>query len=146
MPNTEEPIIEEWIKYMHEIVGAPDENTYFIGHSIGCQAIMRYLQTVEQKVGGTVFIAGWFVLYNLDEEEIKIAKPWIETPIDFEKVKSVSKKHSLIISDNDPFGGFEGNIENFKKLNVKINILSDAGHIEDAELPIALEEILRISK
>ena len=33
-----------------------DENTYFVGHSIGCQAIMRYLESVDvKKIGGVLF-------------------------------------------------------------------------------------------
>jgi predicted alpha/beta hydrolase family esterase len=146
MPNAEEPKIEEWVSHLAKLVGTVDENTYFIGHSIGCQAIMHYLQTIDRKIGGTVFIAGWVVLNNLDKDELEIAKPWIDTSIDFKKLKSVSENYSLIISDNDPFGGFEENKEAFEKMDAKIAILQNAGHIEDAELPIAFEELLRISK
>lgn len=145
MPNTEIPVIGEWVSHLSELVGIPDENTYFVGHSIGCQTIMRYLQTINAKVGGAIFIAGWFVLNDLDEEEQAIAKPWIETPIDFEKLKNVSQNYSLLISDNDPFGGFEKNIENFKKMSAKVNLMPGAEHIEYIKLPIALKEIIRIA-
>lgn len=146
LPNTETPIIKEWVNYLSQLVGLPDENTYFVGHSIGCQTIMRYLQTIEQPIGGAIFIAGWFTLNNLDAEEEEIAKPWIDNPIDSEKLKQLTKNYSLIISDNDPFEGFEENIENFEKIDAKINVMPGAGHIEDIELPIALDELLRISK
>ncbi len=143
MPNTENPKIEEWVSRLAGLVGTADENTYFIGHSIGCQAIMRYIQTIDQKIAGALFIAGWFVLDNLeDDEDPEIARPWIEEPIDFEKLKVASENYTLLISDNDPFGGFEKNIEEFKKMNAKIIILKGAEHIEDVELPIALEEVL----
>ena len=37
-----------------------NENTNFIGHSIGCQTIMRYLETKEVcKIGGILFVAPW---------------------------------------------------------------------------------------
>jgi len=146
MPNTNEPVIEEWVTYLAKLVGTPDKQTYFMGHSIGCQAIMRYLQTIDTKIGGAVFIAGWVVLHNLEDEEIPIAKPWIETPLDFEKLKTLTKNYSLIISDNDPFGRFEENEVAFEKLGAKIIVLKNAGHIEDAELPVALEKILKYSK
>ncbi len=36
-------------------------------------------------------------------ESIAIAKPWVETPIDFAKVKVHINKAIAIFSDNDPF-------------------------------------------
>lgn len=46
---------------IHGWGGHPDENTYFIGHSIGCQSIDRYLEILpsETKIGGVVYVAGW---------------------------------------------------------------------------------------
>jgi predicted alpha/beta hydrolase family esterase len=148
MPNADEPVIEEWVNYISELVGMPDKETYFLGHSIGCQAIMRYLQTIDHKIGGAVFLAGWFVLENLEPEEIPIAAPWVDrSTINFQKLKEVSGNYVEIISDNDPFGGFEENKKIFlEELGAKIIVLNNAGHIEDAKLPVALEELLRISK
>ncbi|PIN87901.1 hypothetical protein COV12_01405 [Candidatus Woesearchaeota archaeon CG10_big_fil_rev_8_21_14_0_10_32_24] len=42
MPNSEEPKIDVWVSYLKEKVGAPSLDTYFVGHSIGCQTILRY--------------------------------------------------------------------------------------------------------
>jgi predicted alpha/beta hydrolase family esterase len=144
MPDTENPSIGKWVSYLADLVGSPNENTYFVGHSIGCQTIMRYLQTIDAKVDGVLFIAGWFVLENLENEDILIAKPWIGTPIDFEKLRNVSEKYTVLISDNDPFEGFEENKNSFEKLGAKIIIMKGAGHIENIELPIALEELLKM--
>ncbi|MGV8172428.1 MAG: RBBP9/YdeN family alpha/beta hydrolase, partial [Candidatus Woesearchaeota archaeon] len=93
MPNPEIPQIEEWITELKRVSGNIDEKTYFIGHSIGCQTILRMLEKHEsEKAGGAIFLAGWF---NLKEDSFKedpisepqswaIAKPWIETKIDFD--------------------------------------------------------------
>ncbi len=82
MPDTDAPAIEKWMERLRFVVGIVDENTYFIGHSIGCQSVMRFLETSDAIVGGAIFVAGWFDLTNQDEEEKMIAKPWLETPID----------------------------------------------------------------
>ena len=103
MPNTEYPKIDEWVGFLREKVGEPDENTYFVGHSIGCQTILRYLESLEnKKVGGAIFVAGWFHLNGLKEEEIGIAKPWLETSVDFGKILKATNKFTAIFSDNDP--------------------------------------------
>ena len=43
LPDAENPRIYKWVPKLAEIVGVPDEQTYFIGHSMGCQTIARYL-------------------------------------------------------------------------------------------------------
>ena len=52
MPDTEIPVIEKWVAKFVDVVGIPDRHTYFVGHSIGCQAILRYLETIHEPVGG----------------------------------------------------------------------------------------------
>ena len=61
MPNTDNPKIEKWVKYLEENIKDVDEQTYFIGHSIGCQTIMRYLEKLHKhkKIAGCVFVAQW---------------------------------------------------------------------------------------
>ncbi|MFA5062439.1 MAG: alpha/beta fold hydrolase [Patescibacteria group bacterium] len=133
MPDTDAPDIAKWVGYLAELVGKPDENTYFVGHSIGCQTIMRYLQGLNPgaKVGGVVFVAGWFQLQNLNEEEKVVAKPWLETPIDFAKIReAVGENITVLLSDNDPFGALEKNKKIFEnKLHAKIILLHKKGHI-----------------
>ena len=149
MPNSKEPKIEEWVEYLEAKVGALDENTYFVGHSIGCQAILRYLERQDNsKAGGAIFVAGWFNLEGLEEEGeevVAVAKPWIETPIDLKKVRSILLQSILLISSNDPYGALEENKKNFSELGTKIVQVENAGHFckEDGykEFPLLLEEL-----
>ena len=124
MPDSNEPKIETWVDYLKEVIIKPDEETFLVGHSIGCQTILRYLETLnlKEKVGGAVFVAGWFslVMYESDEEK-RIAKPWIENPIDFEKVRSHCKNFSAIFSTDDPFVSINDNAPIFRgRLGIKI--------------------------
>lgn len=154
MPNTSEPEIESWINHLSKVVGKINENTYFIGHSIGCQTIMRYLESIDKKnkVGGLVFVAGWIKLANLENEEVEdIAKPWLNTPIDFSKVKEKTNKIVVILSENDPFNFLKENENTFKeKLNAKVIIEKNKGHFaqDDGinELPSALNALLEMAK
>ena len=144
MPHPEKPTIIDWVDYLSSAVGEPDTNTYFIGHSIGCQTILRYIEKVGKPVGGIICVAGFFRLLNLaTDEEKEIAKPWIETPIDFEKIKKQTNKITAIFSDNDPDVDLS-NKELFEKnLNAKIFIEHNKGHFSDdasiKELPSVLE-------
>ena len=48
MPNSEKPEIEEWVGYLSEQAGEVDKDTYFVGHSIGCQTILRFLEKLPE--------------------------------------------------------------------------------------------------
>jgi len=139
MPDTAAPKINAWVGKLSEIVGKINEDTYFIGHSIGCQTILRYLETlpVTTKIGGVVLLAPWMhldkkTMKEEGEEGIEIAKPWVETPLNWSKVTShIKGKIVAIFSDNDPYVPLTDS-EIFKeKLNAKIIIEKEKGHFTD---------------
>ena len=152
MPDAEKPQIDLWVPKLIEVVGTPDEQTYLIGHSMGCQTILRYLQTIDQKIGGIALVAGFFTL-NLGDtegpESTAIAEPWLTTPIDTEKVKKNFNAGVAIFSNNDPYVTLD-NEKAFKdRLGVHTIILNNKGHFSGSEgiteLPVVLEELLKIS-
>jgi len=148
MPNTDTPTIEGWIPFLEKEIGKIDEETYFVGHSIGCQTILRYLESLPEgtRVGGAVFVAPWIALTGLEtEEEKSIAQPWIETKIDLENVKTKLKKAIAIFSDNDPYVPMI-NMRLFReKLGAEILLEGHKGHFTSqdnvAQLPAALESL-----
>ena len=156
MPHPITPTIKDWINHLKKVVKNPDKHTYFIGHSIGCQTVLRYLQILNKKVGGCVLIAPYM---HLDEQTIKeegeevwrVARPWMETPIKWKKILSnLNKKTTCIFSDNDPYVPLTDSKLFKKNLNAKIIIEHNKGHFAPFnkinKLPSALKEILQISK
>ncbi len=154
LPEADMPKIEPWVKGLSEAVGKPDSQTYFVGHSIGCSTIARYLDTLSAntKVGGAVFVAGFFKrLTKLEGEEAKeIVNPWLTTPLDFDKVKNILGKSVAIFSDNDPYVPLDNQDDFRDKLGSKIIIEHNMGHFSGStgttQLPIALEKLLEIAK
>lgn len=152
MPDAAEPKIDIWIPHLAQLVAKPGEQTFFVGHSIGCQTILRYLESLpaSKRVGGAVFVAGWFVLSDLETEEEKIiGRPWIETPIDFAKVRGILKGNVAIFSDDDPVVPLEENKKRFEAcLGSKIIVENGKGHLSGGdgvtELHSALKAILEM--
>lgn len=150
MPETTHPQIEKWVNKISEVVGIPDADTYFVGHSIGCQAIMRYLQTLpdEIKITKAVFVAGWFNLTGLEEEGqeiVDIAKPWLETQVEYEKIKNVCQSVEVFISSNEPFGCIEENKKIFEEgIGAHVTILPNKGHFTEDDGITELPEILEL--
>jgi len=153
MPNPEHPKIEEWVSFLERLVGEPDEETFFVGHSIGCQTILKYLETLPEniKIGGVIFVAGWVNLVNLSgPEEEKIAEPWLKTPIQWDKVIQHTNNFVAIFSDNDQWVPLTDS-EIFKeKLGAKIIIEHEKGHFSGSdnvtEIPTVLNELLKMVK
>lgn len=157
MPNSEEPEIKAWVGKLKEIVISPDKNTYFIGHSIGCQAILRYLENLDAKIkiGGIIFIAPWVSLNTkiIEEEDgkegMEIAKPWLDTPILWDKIKKHINKFVCIFSDNDPYVPLANKKIFEERLSSKVIIENNKGHytqddkVEKSQ--IVIKELLRVS-
>lgn len=149
MPNPAQPEIEAWVSHLTQIAPDIDEHTYFVGHSVGCQTIIRFLEKLpaKTKVAGVVFVAGWFTLTGLEtDEERQIAQPWLETPIDFAKFKTHTDHITAIFSTNDKFVPKENQQLFREHLGAQIIVESDRGHFseyDDAfELPLVLDTIL----
>src|SRR3989344_8977610 len=144
MPDSENPKIEKWIKYLEENIKDVDEETYFIGHSIGCQTILRYLEKLHKhkRIAGCVFVAPWFNLINLEADELKIAHPWINTKIDFSRILDHCNNFLAIFSKNDHYVHLD-EIEKFKKnLGAKIIIKEKQGHFTEEDKIKKIPEIL----
>lgn len=146
MPNSQEPKIEEWVPFLTKLVSEVDENNFFIGHSIGCQTIMRYLETVyPKKVGGIIFVAPWFNLTNLEDEESEvIARPWTQSSIDLEKVKNATDNINVFMSGNDPFVPLSDKKIFEEKLGAKVIIESNKGHYTEDDDIIEMPNLLKI--
>ena len=136
MPDLNYPKIETWVPYLKEVVGKAKSTDIFIGHSIGVSTILRYLETSPEsvKVEKVIMVAPWAVsLSNLDDsDDEETAKPWLETPINFEKVKTKADEFIAIFSDNDPYVPLDENKKVFgEKLNAEIFVEHSKGHFNN---------------
>ncbi len=153
MPDAAAPKMESWIPFLAQLVGKADSQTFFVGHSIGCQTIIRYLETLPAniKIGGCVFVAGWYDLRNLDtEEEKRIAGPWVKTPRNDAKIKNIlSDKAIAIFSDDDPWVDSKNIIDWQVKAGAQTLLLRGQGHFNEEsgikELPEALKAVLELA-
>ena len=149
MPETEAPKIESWVSLIKEKIKTADKDIILIGHSIGCQTILRAIEQSPEttQIEKIILVAGWFTLQGMEtEEEEAIAQPWLETPINLDKVKKRVKKIVAIFSDNDPFVSLE-NVKVFKeKLGAEIIIQPGQEHFNNKTALIVLKKVLETGK
>jgi predicted alpha/beta hydrolase family esterase len=149
MPNPDYPQIEPWVSTLQKTIPHLDEHTYLVGHSIGCQTILRYLERVHEteEVGGVVLVAPWTKLkpesYEKPEEKA-IAKPWLETPIDWKKIFCHDHNTTCIFSEDDPYVYIE-EAEFFRnKLNADIILEKDMGHFTIYDQMTTFPQLLHV--
>ena len=156
MPDAGKPMIQNWVPAISEIVENSDPQTYFVGHSMGCQAIVRYIESLPGgvRVGGAIFVAGFFKRLTGLEDDLEtqeIRRHWLETSLNLERAESHLNKSVAIFSDNDPFVPLDNQDDFREKLNSQIIIEHSMGHFSGSsdnvtELSIVLEKLLEIAR
>lgn len=147
MPHAEAPKVAEWIGAIKTAVGRPTATTYFVGHSLGCIAVLRYIATLPKtaRLGGCVFVAGFSG--NLQISEIS---EFYSLPFDVEKTKSHCPKFVAIFSDNDEYVSMERSLEFQKSLGAKAILEKGKGHFTKSEgveaLPSVFKSIVELSQ
>lgn len=108
MPEPSEPALVPWLDCLRASIVVPDGETFLVGHSIGCQAILRFAEKLPpgSRVGGAVFVAGWMQLSPLALEgprDEAVIREWFSAPLDFPRIRSVIPRSVAIFSDDDPY-------------------------------------------
>jgi len=135
------PILGKWKALLKKAVGKPDENTYFVGHSAGCQTILHYLAELPEgtKVGGVVLVAGW-----TDDLGIPELANFFAKPLDWTKARKCSERFFALYSDNDPYVKSYHAEELEDKLGAEATLVEGKKHFGQEDRVNKLPEVLNI--
>lgn len=143
MPNSSEPDPEEWIGHLSESVEGLGENVFFVGHSLGCVTLLRYLQHARRdaQIGGLVLVSGFVrALPNLPELDAFVAGE-----LDYPRIVDLSKHRVAIASKNDDTVPFSYSRELADSIQAEFLEVENGGHFLDSEgfttLPIVYEAL-----
>jgi predicted alpha/beta hydrolase family esterase len=159
MPHPDGPSIPEWVDFIAKLVGEPDSTTVMIAHSLGCVAVLHYLETLGKNtmsVGKTVLVAGRFptgmspaeVEDKIDGDEV--LKPWFTSKVDPKMVRLAAGKCTVILSDDDPYVSIDDAKASFQgNLDAEIIVEHGKGHFNEDdninELPSALNAVVSLA-
>lgn len=144
MPDSEHPDQDVWVDYIKENVKNPDENTYFVGHSLGGITILRYLESLPDatKIGGIVLVASFARPIGYTEPD-----GFCQTIVNFEKIKKMtSNKIVLIHSDNDAYVSNEVGKHLHDNLGCKLISIHNGGHLTSSDGYVQFPEVLEALK
>lgn len=135
-PTPDAPEIEPSVAELRSRLQEPRE-TLFVGHSVGCQVVLRTLAALGRPADGVLLVAGW---WTVDEPWDSI-RPWIDTPVETERI--IADRMRVLLSDNDPFtADYETTRRLFeRRVGATVEIHPGAKHFNGAEEPAVLEAI-----
>jgi uncharacterized protein len=139
LPHSDNPLFIEWAEEMNNY--PIDEETIFIGHSLGAPFILALLE--QHKVRAAYLVSGF--ISTLDNKYGKKMISFTERSFDWDAIKRNCKFFRVIHSDNDPYVPLERAEEVAKKLHTQVYIIPGAGHFNTeagfTEFPQLLELI-----
>ncbi|RKG86084.1 RBBP9/YdeN family alpha/beta hydrolase [Corallococcus terminator] len=140
MPTPSAPTVDGWVSTVASAVGpVPAPSTVFLGHSVGCQALMRYLVTLPpgHTVEGALFVAGWFEI----DTPWDTLRPWLDTPLDFDRVRAALRRCVVLLSDSDPYtSDWRRNTRLFEeRLGAEVRLIPGGRHFNNPQEPAVLE-------
>lgn len=148
MPDTEDPQLSKWLSHLKEVIGEPDEELVLIGHSLGCAAVLRYLESLpkDSQVGKVILVAAF-----TDQIGHREFDSFFKKPFNFEKIKTKSVTGFYVFQSNDdPYVTEQYGIRLEEDLGAELFIKNAAGHMSGPldekesckELPEVVEEAL----
>ncbi len=125
-PTPENQTSETWFKVFDSYKDHIDEDTIFIGHSLGGSFLLRVLESLSKPIKAAFFVAtpiGIPPIVNWSGDQ-----PFVGHPFDWHKIKQNCHHCYVYHSDNDPYVGLENGKQLAKNLNVELTFVSGAGH------------------
>jgi predicted alpha/beta hydrolase family esterase len=144
-PTPENQSLEKWLFSFKEYEDKLNDQTIFVGHSLGPAFILNLLQRISIKISSCYLVAPFVQLLN-DPEFDTVNETFVTCKFDWENIKQHCKDFYVYYSDNDPYVPQEASLFVADKLNAKTTVLHNAGHINRSsgfeEFPFLLNEIL----
>ncbi|GAB2962091.1 alpha/beta hydrolase [Hymenobacter coalescens] len=141
MPSWEVPKISNAAAYLAKMLPAERlqrQETYLVGHSVGCLAILNHLAAIHRQapgvqVGGVLCVAGWFLIDNPWQDILN----WMNAPVDFEGARQAIPADKLVVmlSDDDPYtSGYQQNEKLWlERMHAHVNILPGRQHFSASQ-------------
>lgn len=143
MPHAALPKLGEWLLTLRELISLPDEETYLVGHSLGCYTILKYLETLpdNQRIGGVVMVAGFS---GALKHPIPILQKYYEKGLNYPKILLHCSNFVAIYSERDNYVRAESAREFQQHLGAKLIENNNWEHFSGVEGIKELPEVLRV--
>lgn len=148
MPDSGDPHLEAWLNHLRKNVLNIDENTIFIGHSLGCVTALRYILEKNIKIKGAILVSG-FINENPMDEQTESLQEFVEAPLDIARIKNLISSRIVITATDDDIVPTEATQKLAEALDANLIILSSGKHFiaRDGytDFPVLLNEMYKLT-
>ncbi|MFD5654664.1 RBBP9/YdeN family alpha/beta hydrolase [Streptomyces sp. NPDC127039] len=143
LPDSADPEPGAWVSAAAEAIGAPDDRTAVIGHSLGCVTALHALDRIDGpwKLGALVTVAGFVspapALPELDHFTSDILR--------VARLAGHIRRRAVVRSDNDTFVTPSLTTELGRLLHAEEVVVPGAGHFRAAEGITSLPEVAALA-
>lgn len=148
MPNSAAPRPDQWQQTLQQQVIHADRNTWFVTHSLGSIAVLRYLADRQDlsTIGGIVLVSG----FNEHLSNIPELDPFLRPDLDYAKIIRVTHTRMVIAAANDVVVPAPFSQRLARQLDAQFVLLPEGGHfLKDdgySEFPALLNELERLMR
>jgi predicted alpha/beta hydrolase family esterase len=143
-PTPEGQSLASWMEVLSEYDFMFDENTIFIGHSLGVVLALRKLEFLHKKIKACFLVAGFLGTLN-NEEFDKLNESFFANDFNWDAIHTHCTDFKVYNSDNDPYVDIEKGHQIADFLKTDLIKVEGAGHFNtDAgfdEFPQLFEDI-----
>lgn len=129
-PTPDNQTLDNWKRVFSEYEKFLDANSIVIGHSIGTAFLLNVLESRDEFIKASFFIAGFISLLGIPNFD-EINKTFIERNFNWKKIKQNCRKFYIFYSDNDRYVPMSEADKLSDKLGVEPMLVKNAGHFNE---------------
>ena len=148
LPSPNNPQTDEWQQALDAQVTKLDSQTYFIGHSLGCIALLHYLDNTKDtaNIGGYILVSG----FNASLPILPQLDRFITPDINYPKLVEIAQHRVVIAASNDPAVPLSLSKDLADALDAEFIEVAGGGHFLGSDgytsFPLLLETLETLSK
>lgn len=125
LPHSHAPELEAWLATLQDSVGAPDDHTWLVGHSLGCITALHYLERYpDASIGGMVLVSG----FSEPVPGLEALDAFTQQTPAFENIIQRAEQRAVIGSLDDDIVPVEYSLRLSQQLRAPFYGLPDHGH------------------
>lgn len=126
LPDPEHPLKPAWNQCLQQIIGQPDQHIFFVAHSLGCIALLDYLQQLhpQPKIGGLLLVSG----FSSAVPGYALINPFVAHALQTEQLIALTSQRMVVAAQNDPVVPYDLSQQLSEQLQAELITLPDGGH------------------